>query len=372
MPAVTSARSSISRPASSESFGILTCRGVPSSHTVATHIGRVAGVWDGCRLTYRISPSTGATMPNTGLISTLPARLIWFVRFCRVGFTVVSTVPRGSRPGVSSASWDDVQPASRAATDTAAPHRASLRLSTDSPLAGRPDCSGAQRRTLIPARPERTLQRSCKSGSRLRLGLRGPVGASVKPRSRAVTVRGPDLDRVPLTLERSSCASERSEAVLSPPGVRQSRSLCPVETPGVPVVLTRLTRLPRSPACGVCPSAAFTCVRRLPVCRAHLRAGVCPSAGAHPRAASGPSAALTLARAASARLPRLAVSDSSAFACRCYTRPDGRRVAAVELGSRPRPQVGQHRHHPAVEVVGGWQVQFGQARCRRAWPPLPR
>jgi hypothetical protein len=77
-----------------ESFGISTRFGSPSSHTVATHSGRVAGVVDGCRSTYRISPSAGATIPKTGLIVTLPFRLIRLLRSRRVGLTVVSTVPR--------------------------------------------------------------------------------------------------------------------------------------------------------------------------------------------------------------------------------------------------------------------------------------
>src|SRR3954452_3869642 len=74
-------------------------------------------------------------MPNTGSISTLPLRLIWLVRSCRVGFTVVSTVPRGSSPGVVGFAADDVHPPSRAPAAATTPRRASLRLSNGFPPA---------------------------------------------------------------------------------------------------------------------------------------------------------------------------------------------------------------------------------------------
>src|SRR3954454_13845972 len=76
-------------------------------------------------------------MPNTGSISTLPLRLIWLVRSCRVGFTVVSTVPRGSSPGVVGFSADDVHPQRRAPAAATTPRRASLRLSNGSPYRSR-------------------------------------------------------------------------------------------------------------------------------------------------------------------------------------------------------------------------------------------
>src|SRR5689334_18523620 len=70
-------------------------------------------------------------MPNTGLMVTLPDRLIWLVRLCFLGWTVVTTVPRASRPGVSGFALSDVQPVSMT---TAALVAASARLFTDSPL----------------------------------------------------------------------------------------------------------------------------------------------------------------------------------------------------------------------------------------------
>jgi hypothetical protein len=121
MPAVTVARSSTRRPPNVAPAGTSTLVGLPSSQTVAIRVGLVGVPVDSGTVQYRTSPATGATMPNSGFIVTLPVRLTLLDRSCRVGLAVVCTVPRGASPGSSGSAPVDVH-AAAVSTTAASPH----------------------------------------------------------------------------------------------------------------------------------------------------------------------------------------------------------------------------------------------------------